>query len=99
MENIIPLLALAVALIICVILREFWCWYFKINDMHKTQQSIHNRLLEISEKLDKMRGPRSVPVPPSDSNTKNELKLEKANYGLENTNKPPKTTPPQTGQK
>ena len=36
------------------LLREFWCWYFKINNRSKIEDEIHNRLKEQNEILLKL---------------------------------------------
>jgi hypothetical protein len=48
------LFAIAMGIVLFVLLREFWCWYFKLNKIVNLLEEIRDRLPERSIENDKV---------------------------------------------
>jgi len=58
-EAVVALSGLAILLIIFLLARELWCWYWKINEIVKLQKETNKLLKEL---IAKDSGRRSSPV-------------------------------------
>lgn len=52
MEDIIVIIIfIAISIVVFLITREFWCWYWKINQKLRTLESIDRRLEDLQSRI------------------------------------------------
>ena len=68
-DIIIIIIFIAISIVVFLITREFWCWYWKINQKLRTLESIDRRLEELQRQImNQSGGDRYPPIESGSAN-------------------------------